>query len=161
KPTSDLHVARDLRRRAPRVVRAVGVADRDRGELLGREVEHGEVDRVELAAHLWQVAAFRERAHTARPAEVEVQEPLVAVLVVDELIGARDDLERARLDQREPEPVLAAERAVAARGAREIEVGAKADRAAVTASGVSHICTSTPAAKTNRSPGEISRAPRD
>lgn len=85
-------------------------------------VQAGDIDRVVLAAQHFQFAA-PERMDAAVPAEQMVRD-LAAKLVIAQVLGAGQQAEGIRLDDRAPVTGLAADRAIAAAGAgRQIDVG--------------------------------------
>jgi hypothetical protein len=126
-------IVRVLRRLEPVVVTAVHVPDRQRVELLGRNVvEAGDAHRNIVAADLLDVAVAEHR-HAAGPAKAVVI--LLGVeLVVAELAFARQQAEIRRLDHHAPVALLGTDRAIApARASLEVDVRLEADPAAVAA----------------------------
>src|SRR4051812_16077691 len=121
-------------------VAAVDVADRNRRELFGREIERGHGDGVERAAERFEVAP-RVRADAAVSAERERQVGLEITGRRPTVLGHTGAVEQAKalrpFRKREPRARLRAVRTIAAvRSFVEVEVGLEADRPTVTASRV-------------------------
>src|SRR5690349_15671666 len=121
-------------------VAAVDVADRNRRELLGRELERRHRNGVEYAAERLEVAP-RVRADTADAAKRERQVRLRVPGRRPAVLGQGCAVDQAKalraFREREPGARLGAIRTVAAiRPFIEVDVGLEADRATVTASRV-------------------------
>src|SRR5262249_2748771 len=122
------------------VFTAVDIADRNRRELLGRQLERGHGHGVERATERVEVAA-RVRTDAARAAEREGQVRLGLTGGRPAVLGHAGAVEQAKalgpFREREPRAGFRAVGTVAAvRSVIEVEIGLEADGATVTASRV-------------------------